>query len=282
MDNFFNVAKRVKEYLPNVLSHSEDKHDYTIFVSEVAGVKKYLRPINKNLYIFNNDDFGRAYITFKDTVLKIKSGTSIFSEGEKYNIDSFLYTIQQSIGAGLDLLVDPNSSRKHVGNRFEELIRVVFNEIGIANKRIVLRIPYHTDEGNKVYKCENDLILSSTGKVLSTSNHIDEEEIVVSVKTTSKDRMGKMFIDKILLERFVGHPQKVIGIFNNDVQRKQKADISFTLVSGLFMVYTQFLTQVEGVYYLDLPVTAKKEPFNKYMKQFSELITKDISILFRS
>jgi hypothetical protein len=25
------------------------------------------------------------------------------------------------------LLVDPDSARKHVGNRFEELIRVVFN-----------------------------------------------------------------------------------------------------------------------------------------------------------
>ena len=94
--------------------------------------------------------------------------------------------------------------------------------------------------------------------------------------------MGKMFIDKILLERFVNHPQKVIGIFNNDVQRKENSDISFTLVSGLFMVYTQFLTQIEGVYYLDPPPTALKEPFNRYMKRFSELITKDIFELFKS
>lgn len=127
-----------------------------------------------------------------------------------------------------------------------------------------------------------NLILSPTTKVNSTSEYLDESEIVVSVKTTSKDRMGKMFIDKILLERFVNHPQKVIGIFNNDVQRKENSDISFTLVSGLFMVYTQFLTQIEGVYYLDPPPTALKEPFNRYMKRFSVLITKDIFELFKS
>ena len=254
----------------------------TIFVSEMASTKKYIRPINKTIYIDNHEEFESSYALFKETLYKIKTRKVNLTSVEIENIDSFLYTIQQSIGAGLDLLVDPNSSRKHVGNRFEELIRVVFNEIGIANKRIVLRIPYATDEGEKIYKCENDLILSPTTKVNSTSEYLDESEIVVSVKTTSKDRMGKMFIDKILLERFVNHPQKVIGIFNNDVQRKENSDISFTLVSGLFMVYTQFLTQIEGVYYLDPPPTALKEPFNRYMKRFSVLITKDIFELFKS
>lgn len=281
LDEFYCIAKRVKEYMPNVLSHSVDKNNYTIFVSEIGNSKKYLRPINKTLYIDNQEKFEVAYSLIKDTLLKIKSKEVNFSDLEKGNINSFLYTIQQSIGAGLDLLVDPNSSRKHVGNRFEELIRVIFNEIGIINKRIVLRIPYATDEGEKIYKCENDLILSSKEKVNSTSECLDESEIVVSVKTTSKDRMGKMFIDKILLEKFVHHPQKVIGIFNNDVQRKKNNDISFTLVSGLFMVYTQFLTQIEGIYYLDPPPTALKEPFNKHMKHFSELITKDIFQLFK-
>ena len=109
--------------------------------------------------------------------------------------------------------MNPNSARKHVGNRFEELIRLVFDGIGISNKKIVLQIPYETEEGIKTYKCENDIILSPYKSVRSTSSSLDKKEIVVSVKTTSKDRMGKMFIDKMLLERFVEHPQKVIGIF---------------------------------------------------------------------
>ncbi|KAA6319114.1 hypothetical protein EZS27_030954 [termite gut metagenome] len=282
LEDFYNISKRVREYLPNVLSGSVDKNGYTIFVSEVANSKKYLRPINKTLYIQDDASFEQSYQMFLQTVFKIKSRNLNFGEDEKNNVNSFLYTIQQSIGAGLDLLVDPNSARKHVGNRFEELIRVIFTDIGISNKRIVLRIPYDTDEGEKIYKCENDLVLSPFEKVVSTPEQLDEKEIVISVKTTSKDRMGKMFIDKILLEKFVKHPQKVIGIFNNDVQRKKNNDISFTLVSGLFMVYTKFLTEIEGVYYLDPPPTAKKEPYRKYMKPFSELITIDIFRLFVS
>ena len=94
--------------------------------------------------------------------------------------------------------------------------------------------------------------------------------------------MGKMFIDKILLESFVKHNQKVIGIFFNDVQRKESDNIGFTLVSGLFMVYTKFLTKLEGIYYLDPPPNVFKEPFDKHMKEFSELITTDIKNLLSS
>jgi hypothetical protein len=179
-------------------------------------------------------------------------------------------------------LVNPNSARKHVGNRFEELIKVIFTEIGVTNKKIVLQIPYETDEGTKTYKCENDLIISPYKNVMSTSNSLDNKEVVVSVKTTSKDRTGKMFIYKILLERFVKHPQKVIGIFLNDVQKKEANNISFTLVSGLFMVYSKFLTELEGVYYLDPPPNASKKPNSDYMKRFSELITTDLESILTS
>lgn len=105
---------------------------------------------------------------------------------------------------------------------------------------------------------------------------MNEKEVVVSVKTSSKDRMSKIFIDKILLNNFVKHPQKVIGVFNNDVQRKDSDNISYTLVSGLFMVYTEFLTKLEGVYYLDLPPIATTTPYNQYIKLFSQLLTNDI------
>jgi hypothetical protein len=46
------------------------------------------------------------------------------------------------------------------------------------------------------------------------------------------------------------------------------------------MVYSSFLTELEGIYYLDPPPNALKEPFNRYMKPFSELATKDIWQLF--
>ena len=276
LSEFKKITIRVLDYLPNVLSGFREKGDYNIHLSSVAGTTKFIRPINKRLFIYSSEDFKRKMNEFKGLVNKMKTKTSVWDNSEKEIIDGILYTIQQSIGAGFDLLSNPNSARKHVGNRFEELMKCVFTEIGIANKKIVLQIPYETDEGNKTYKCENDLILSPYKDIRSTTSHLDENELVVSAKTTSKDRMGKMFIDKILLERFVKHPQKVIGIFLNDVQRKESDNVSYTLVSGLFMVYSKFLTELEGIYYLDPPPNVFKEPFNKYMKPFSELVTKDI------
>ena len=241
---FENLTIRVLEYLPNVLSDCNEKNGYNIHSSQIAGTIKYIRPINQRLFIYSADEFRNKLIEFRTVIEKLKIRASEWSNSDKKLIDSVLYTIQQSIGAGFDLLANPNSARKHVGNRFEELIKAFFTEIGIANKKTVLQIPYKTDEGEKTYNCENDLILSPYAKVKSTSKHLDEHEIVVSVKTTSKDRMGKMFIDKILLERFVNHDQKVIGVFLNDVQRKENNNISFTLVSGLFMVYSSFLTEL--------------------------------------
>lgn len=279
---FEEITVRILNYLPDVLSTYEIKNGYKIHSSVIAGTTKFIRPINQRLFIYSSETFKIKFAQFSEIIDKLRKQNSSWQDSEKLLIDSVLYTMQQAIGSGLDLLVDPNSARKHVGNRFEELIKATFTLLGIANRRTVLRIPYDTDQGVKTYKCENDLILSPFQKVRSTNTSLDENEIVVGVKTTSKDRMGKMFIDKILLERFVGHKQKVIGIFLNDVQRKQTNNISFTLVSGLFMVYTKFLTQLEGIYYIDPPPNALKEPFNKHMKPFSELLTNDIWNLLSS
>lgn len=306
---FEQVVSRVLIYLPNVLSGYEDKSGYRIYYSNNSGTKKFVRPINKQLFIMDFEDFKLKLEAFKLILDRIKNKDKTFNSSDKNLIDSVLYTMQQAIGAGFDLLVDPNSARKHVGNRFEELIKVVFTFIGIPNKKVVIKIPYETEEGKKDYTCENDLILSpypelssdnvvkpiildlkedknesspyddlilSTEAEIDAKRYINKREVVVSVKTTSKDRMGKMFMDKILLEKFVGHELKVIGIFLNDVQRKGDNSISYTLVSGLFMVYNQFITQLNGVYYLDSPPNAEKEPYNKYIKRFSDLITEDI------
>lgn len=276
LSEFYDLAIRILNYLPDVFSEYEENREYRIYSSQIAGTIKYVRPINNRLFIYDPVRFFECYNEFTETLENIKNRNTNISNRAKDNINKIVYTIQQSIGAGLDLLVNPNSARKHVGNRFEELLKVLFTEAGIANKKTVLQIPYDTDEGQKVYKCENDLILSPYKKVKSTSTTLNQNEIVVSIKTTSKDRMGKIFIDKILLEKFVDHPQKVIGVFLNDVQRKGPNSISYTLVSGLFMVYSKFLTQLEGIYYIDLPPKALNHPYNKYMKPFSELLVSDI------
>ena len=115
--------------------------------------------------------------------------------------------------------------------------------------------------------------------VKSDSQNIDPNEIVISLKTTTKDRMPKIFIDKILMERFLGHSVRVVGISQNDVQRKEdkgEIKIGYTFVSNLFMVYTKFLAELEGYYYIDIPQKAKDKSFNRHIFPFSRFILKDI------
>lgn len=283
LTEFSQLTIRILNYLPAVITDTEVKNGYAISSQKMDGTIKYLRPINTSLFIENSSSFSTAFSDLLIILHKIKECTEV-TITEEETINSVLYTIQQSIGVGLDLTVNANSARKHVGNRFEELMRATFSEIGIANSRLVLQIPYKIGGKTQKYKCENDLILSPYNKVNSINTSIDSNEIIVSVKTTSKDRLGKMFLDKVLLERFLKHPQKVIGIFHNDVQRsynktKKENGISFTLVSGLFMVYSQFIAEMDGVYYLDLPPAAQKASFSKYMKPFSRLLTCDIQKL---
>ena len=187
--------------------------------------------------------------------------------------------MQQSIGIALDLLGNQNANRKHVGNRFEELIGLIIDAVGIKNKKVVLKIPY---ENERVYSSETDLVLSPYEQVKSDNSTIDENEVVVSLKTSSKDRMGKIFIDKILISKFVGRDVKVVGIFLNDIQRKGHEKVGYTFVAGLFMVYTNFLTKLDGVFFIDPPPHADKEPYNAHIKRFSEFILIDARELLNS
>ncbi len=182
----------------------------------------------------------------------------------------------------MDLLGEPNSSRKHVGNRFEELMRIIISDAGISAKKIVLKIPYKTTEGIKHYRCETDIVISPHSQVRSNSKNIAPDEVVISLKTTTKDRMGKIFIDKLLMERFVKHDVKIVGISLNDVQRKSEDNISFTFVSNLFMVYTEFLAKLEGYYYLDLPPKAKEPPYDQHIFYFSKFLIEDVWKLLKN
>lgn len=277
LNEFSDLCIRVLQYIPNVISEKVNVRDgYVIHVSDIAGQKKFVRPINTNLFLDNPEDFKEAFIELNSLFDGFKKGNRRYNKDDHLLINRTLYTIQQSIGAGLDLFLNPNSARKHVGNRFEELLRTTINQLGVANKKITFKIPYESEDREKLYRCETDLIISSHSKVKSTTNKLAKNEVVLSFKTTSKDRMGKNFLDKMLMERFSGHPVKVAGVFLNDVQRKGKDNISYTLVSGLFMVYIKFLTKLDGVYFLDPPPNAYLNPYKDHIFPFSEFVINDV------
>lgn len=282
LSEFVDLTKRVLNYYQDVVNDQTVFGDYILPSSTIANQKKQLRPINTKLFIRSEPDFQEKSEAFKQILEQLKIGNFKDKKDEIDIINSVVYTIQQSVGLGMDLTISSNSARKLVGNRFEELIKTIFSGIGIANKKVVLTIPYQTDSGIKKYRCETDLVISPYDKVRSDMNNIDAAEVILSVKTTTKDRMGKIFIDKILIEKFVKHPVKIVGISQNDVQRKEDTKVASTFVSNLFMVYTQFLTKLDGYYYFDLPEIAKKPPYNEHINTVGDFLTKDLWSILRA
>ncbi len=231
LSEFKEITKRVLNYIPEVTSLVKEDKGYVIIHSIQASSKKYARPYRKDLFISSSDDFALMYLDLLEILQKSKEDYNTFSSGDFDIVDKVTYTIQQSFGIALDLLGNQNANRKHVGNRFEDLISLLVSQIGVNNEKIVLKIPY---EDNGIYSCETDFVFTPHEKVRSNSSTIDENEVVVSLKTSSKDRMGKIFIDKILMSKFVERDVKVIGIFLNDIQRKEEEKVSYTFVAGLF------------------------------------------------
>jgi len=101
-----------------------------------------------------------------------------------------------------------------------------------------------------------DLVFSHNKAIVtSETTFIHTSEIVGSVKTTSKDRIDKIFLDKYLLTKLLGRDIPVIAIFLHDVQRAIKGrnifGINSTFKSNHFLGYTVALNKLDGVYYVD-------------------------------
>lgn len=273
LKEFYDITIRIIGHMSNVIDHQYDYNGYLLLSSTTSGQTRNVRPINKELFLNSVKTFTVEFSRFKKILETLKHGNVVSDEQDYFIIDSVAYTLQQSIGIGFDLLGESNSARKHVGNRFEDLIRIIITELGVINRKMILQIPYSSKEK---YRCETDMVISPDNHNDSDIKSISENEIVISLKTTSKDRMSKIFIDKLLMEKFLKHKVKVVGIFLNDVQRKNPDKISFTLVSNLFLVYSKFLTKLQGVYFIDPPPKTNEKAFRKFIQPFSKLIIDDI------
>jgi hypothetical protein len=85
----------------------------------------------------------------------------------------------------------------------------------------------------------------------------NELKIIGSVKTSSKDRIDKIFVDKFLYNKLTSTALPHIAIFLNDVQRKKtkhqnRYGINATFLPGHFKAYTIKLNPLDGVYYCDI------------------------------
>lgn len=175
-------------------------------------------------------------------------------EAKREVIIRTIYTLQQSIGAALDALPagSSNQARKVNGDLFERLIKIIITTMGIDCISGVVKVPVRDNNGKALFRSsyQHDLLINDHGEL----------KIIGSVKTSSKDRIDKIFLDKFLYCKLTETDIPHIAIFLNDVQRAQKKrkgrspayGISATFLPGHSKAFTIKLNPLDGVYYCDI------------------------------
>ncbi|MCB9419588.1 MAG: hypothetical protein H6667_07280 [Ardenticatenaceae bacterium] len=241
---------------------SPNDHRYIFYQYDDTYSHKITRPLNSDLFIEAPNGFQQAFTCFISLLADLKKhGQNATNKAyvQKYletnEINKVVYTAQQSIGSIGDSFDNPNQSRKRVGQLFENLIKLIITEIGFTceSRTITVPIPGSPDYSMSY---ELDLVFSKDGAIIaSESKFIHPDEIIGSVKTTSKDRIDKIFLDKFLLSKLLGREIKVVAIFLHDVQRARRASsifgINSTFKTNHFLGYTVALNRMNGVYYVD-------------------------------
>jgi hypothetical protein len=129
---------------------------------------------------------------------------------------------------------------------------------------------------------ELDVVFSRNKAVLiSETKTINPMEIVGSVKTTSKDRIDKIFLDKYLLTKLLGRDIPVVAVFLHDVQRAKKGNSIFGIASTFktnhFLCYSILLKKLDGVYYVDpRPDMTANELLKEQINDFQHFLLADL------
>jgi hypothetical protein len=227
---------------------SQNENQYCFYQYRGDGHFNITRPINSEL-MYNSIQFSAVSTDF----FKVLNSVRDLSENDLFSRDLIIkgiYTIQQSIGAALDALPAgaSNQARKINGDLFERFIQLLIRAIGIVCGTGAVQVPVFVNgevQFNMSY--QHDLLL-----------YKDEElKIIGSVKTSSKDRIDKLFLDKFLYCKLTETAIPHIAIFLNDVQRKKtkrenEYGVNSTFLSGHFKAFSVKLNPLDGVYYCDI------------------------------
>lgn len=252
---------------------SQNEHQYQFYQYGQGGNFQITRPIN-SLLMLDVIGFEKSVQDFQFILANVRHAPEALKTTAE-TLNQTVYTIQQSIGAALDALPAgrSNTARKLNGDLFEQLIRLIIRELGIQCTAGVIKVPVVV-EGEPAFKMsyQHDLIIEQDNKM----------KILGSVKTSSKDRLDKIFVDKFLYNRLTSTDIPHIAIFLNDVQRKNtkrenEYGINSTFLPGHFKGYTVKLNPLDGVYYCDIRPNMTTEPILKnHIKTFDQLILEDL------
>lgn len=172
-----------------------------------------------------------------------------------------------------------NQARKINGDLFERFIQLLLTAIGVKCNTGTVQVPVYL--GGKVefkMNYQHDLLLYND----------KELKVIGSVKTSSKDRIDKIFLDKFLYSKLTETALPHIAIFLNDVQRKKTAKenvygVNSTFLTGHFKAFTVKLNPLDGVYYCDIrPNMQQDNLLKQHIATIDQLFCSDIWTLLES
>lgn len=260
-----------------IVSQNEPKYQFFQFREE--GSFNVSRPINSQLMLRADsaDELTRLLPLLRSA--KVESGQRTDENGAL--LCRAIYTLQQSIGVALDALPanQSNTARKINGDLFERLIQLMFRELRVECTTGTVRVPVVVD-GVEQFKMsyQHDLLLLREGEL----------KVIGSVKTSSKDRIDKIFLDKFLYSKLTDTSLPHIAIFLNDVQRKatrneQEYGVNSTFLTGHFKGLTIKLNPLDGVYYCDIrPIMRSDALLANHIATIDQLFFQDIWRLLSS
>lgn len=199
-------------------------------------------------------------------------------------INRVVYTIQQSTGCIGDSFEGANETRRRVGLAFEAFVRLLMKTVGVTCAKKTVNIPIPGFPGRKM-SYELDLVFSRVPIASAEATEVfHSSEVVGSVKTTSKDRIDKLFLDKFLLTKLLGRDIPVVAIFLHDVQRKTtkltRYSIAATFKTNHFLGYAVALNPLDGVYYVDpRPEMVSNKLLAEQIRDFQSFLVNDLWVL---
>lgn len=252
---------------------SQNENIYCFYQYNEEGNYKITRPFNSKL-LYSPADYGKKVEQFIVEMEELKKNGEKIEKQNRELINRVIYTSQQCVGFILDS-TGGNQARKLAGDHFEKLMIAFFNDIGFNCKNGTCQVPVKVDNKEMCkMQYQHDLVFED--------NNTKEVKLIGSVKTTSKDRIDKIFIDKFIYSKLTETQLPHIAIFLHDVQRKNTTDptkygISSTFLPGHFKGYTIKLNPLDGVYYFDIrPNMLSDELLKEQIRPFDALVYDDI------
>ncbi len=268
--DYVEFAKYYLEFIETELQAelvAKNENNYCFFQYRRDGEYNITRPVNSELF-FKLAEYENIVPDFEEILTNIRDIKD--DEEARRNINNFIYTTQQTIGCALDALPSSktNTSRKVNGDLFERLMQIIIRQLGFTIDSETLSVPVPKSMEKMNY--QNDIEIKIEGQIVA----------IGSVKTSSKDRIDKIFLDKLMYNRLTNTDTPHFAIFLHDVQRAGKEPnykTGQTFLTGHFKAYTIGLNPLDGVYYCDLrPIMKTDDLLKEHIKSLDYLLCEDV------